>query len=65
MPGRVVDVRALRGTREVLAYQDGGLFPVLASAGDAIVAVVRGGAGHVGLAGRLEVLRAAGRAPAA
>ncbi len=57
MPGRVVDVRALRGTREVLAYHDGGLFPVLACAGDAIVAVVRGGAGHVGLAGRLEVLR--------
>ncbi len=54
---RVVDVRALRGTREVLAYQDGGLFPVLVGAGDAIVAAVRGGAGHVGLAGRIETLR--------
>jgi hypothetical protein len=54
---RVVDVRALRGSREVLACQDGGLFPVLASAGDAIVAAVRGGAGHVGLAGRVETMR--------
>jgi hypothetical protein len=54
---RMVDVRALRGSREVLAYQDGGLFPVLASAGDAIVAVVRGGAGHVGLDGRVETMR--------
>ena len=56
-PRHLLDVRALPGTREVDAYRDGGLFPVLASAGGAIVAAVRGGAGHVGLAGRVEVVR--------
>lgn len=55
---QLLDVRALSQTREVLAYQDGGLFPVLAAASDgAIVAVLRGGAGHVGLDGRIEVIR--------
>jgi hypothetical protein len=56
-PRRVLDVRALGETREVLACQDGGLFPVLGCAGGAIVAAVRGGAGHVGVAGRVEVIR--------
>jgi len=41
----------------VIAYKDGGLFPVLADTGDAVVAVLRGGAGHLGLDGRIEVVR--------
>ncbi len=53
----VLDVRALPGTSEVIAYKDGGLFPVLALSGDAVVAVLRGGAGHLGLDGRMEVVR--------
>nr|HRJ45240.1 sialidase family protein [Caldilineaceae bacterium] len=53
----ILDVRGLPGTSEVIAYQDGGLFPVLALAGDAVVAVLRGGAGHLGLDGRIEVVR--------
>jgi len=53
----ILDVRALPGTSEVIAYKDGGLFPVLALAGDAVVAVLRGGAGHLGLDGRMEVVR--------
>lgn len=53
-----LDIRALSQTRETLVYQDGGLFPVLAVApGDVVVAVLRGGAGHMGRSGRLEVVR--------
>ena len=57
-PDRIVDIRALPGTRETVAYQDGGLFPVLALApnGDA-VAALRGGAGHIGREGRMEAVR--------
>ena len=53
----MVDVRALPGTSEVIAYKDGGLFPVLALSGDTVVATLRGGAGHLGLDGRIEVIR--------
>lgn len=53
----LLDVRALAGSREVIAYKDGGLFPVLALTGATIVAVLRGGAGHLGLDGRIEVVR--------
>src|SRR5437763_1597485 len=54
----VVDVRPLAGTRETIAYQHGGQFPVLAVTPDgAIVAVLRGGAGHIGREGRIEVVR--------
>jgi len=53
----ILDVRALPGTSEVIAYKDGGLFPVLAISGDAVVAALRGGAGHLGLDGRMEVVR--------
>ena len=52
-----LDMRALLGTSEMTVYKDGGLFPVLALTGDTIVAVLRGGAGHLGLAGRIEVIR--------
>ncbi len=53
----ILDVRALPGTVEVIAYKDGGLFPVLALTGDTVVAALRGGAGHLGLDGRMEVVR--------
>jgi len=57
MPHILIDLRALPSTHEVTAYHGGGLFPVLASTPDgAVVAVLRGGAGHFGLAGRLDVI---------
>src|SRR5215217_8595778 len=57
-----LDVRALPGTRETIAYHEGGLFPVLAvSADGAVVAILRGGAGHLGTAGRIEAIRSLDR----
>lgn len=56
-PGSI-DLRDLPGTREQVIARDGGLFPVVVACGDRLVAVVRGGAGHLGLAGRLELLSA-------
>ena len=57
-PDRSVDIRTLPGTRETVAYQDGGLFPVLALAPNGIaVAALRGGAGHIGREGRMEAVR--------
>ncbi|MCY3990885.1 MAG: sialidase family protein [Caldilineaceae bacterium] len=54
----VLDIRSLPGTRETLAYQDGGLFPVLALTADRVaVAALRGGAGHIGREGRMETIR--------
>lgn len=53
-----LDVRSLSGTQEVIAYKDGGLFPVLTTtATGGIVAVLRGGAGHLGRDGRIEIVR--------
>jgi hypothetical protein len=57
VPRQSLDLRTLASTREISAYRDGGLFPVLASVGNAIVAALRSGAGHVGLAGRVEIVR--------
>ena len=57
-PEPVLDIRSLPGTRETLAYQDGGLFPVLALTADRVaVAALRGGAGHIGREGRMETIR--------
>ena len=57
-PEPVLDIRSLPGTRETLAYQDGGLFPVLAMTADRVaVAALRGGAGHIGREGRMETVR--------
>ena len=54
----MLDVRSLAHTRETLAYAHGGLFPVLTIApGGAVAGIVRGGAGHLGLGGRVEVIR--------
>lgn len=55
---QVLDLRGLASTREALVYQEGGQFPVLAALPDGgIVGVLRGGAGHIGLAGRIEIIR--------
>ena len=57
-PEPVLDIRSLPSTRETLAYQDGGLFPVLALTADRVaVAALRGGAGHIGREGRMETVR--------
>lgn len=54
----VIDIRALPSTRETIAYAEGGLFPVLSPvANGTIAAILRGGAGHLGLAGRLDLIR--------
>jgi hypothetical protein len=54
----VLDLRGLASTREAVIYHDGGQFPVLAALPDGtIVGVLRGGAGHVGLTGRVEIVR--------
>lgn len=53
-----VDARRLKGAREILMVKDGGYFPVLAALGNhEVIGVVRGGAGHVGIKGRLDLLR--------
>lgn len=58
-PSKTLDVRALPHTREVVAYRDGGEFPVLTTTpGGALVAVLRGGvAGHLGRNGRIDIVR--------
>ena len=54
----ILDIRSLPGTRETLACQNGGLFPVLAMTRDGVaVATLRGGAGHIGREGRMEIVR--------
>ncbi|MEM3046840.1 MAG: sialidase family protein [Candidatus Bathyarchaeia archaeon] len=53
-----VDVRRMRGARETVMMRDGGYFPVLtALSSREVIAVVRGGAGHIGIEGRLDLLR--------
>lgn len=54
----VLELRGLAQTREAQVYHDGGQFPVLtALPDDTIIGVLRGGAGHLGLAGRVEIVR--------
>jgi len=53
-----VDVRRLPASKQVTLVRDAGYFPVLARLGEReVVAVLRGGAGHLGRAGRLEMVR--------
>lgn len=58
-PSKVLDVRALAHTREIVAYRDGGEFPVLTTTpSGALIAVLRGGvAGHLGRNGRIDIVR--------
>ncbi len=58
MSNRTIDLRALDSTTESIIYQHGGLFPVADRHPDGDIAVIsRGGAGHIGLPGRLDVQR--------
>ena len=53
-----IDFRRFPSASEVYLCRDRGYFPVLTSVGgDEILAVVRAGAGHVGVTGRLEAIR--------
>ncbi len=50
-----IDLRKLSSSEEVYLCRDEGYFPVLVNPeGEKIVAVVRGGAGHVGITGNLK-----------
>jgi len=53
-----LDLRGLPSSQEVMICRDQGYFPVLVNpAGDEILAVLRGGAGHLGITGRLDAVR--------
>ena len=52
------DLRQLPGASEVYLCHDEGYFPVLINPqGEEILAVLRGGAGHMGITGRLDAVR--------
>jgi hypothetical protein len=52
------DLRQLPSSSEVDVYHDGGYFPVLVHPrGEEVVAVLRGGDGHIGIKGHLDVVR--------
>ena len=53
-----LDLRSLPSSQEVVICRDEGYFPVLLNpAGEEILAVLRGGAGHLGITGRLDAVR--------
>jgi len=53
-----IDVRLLEGSSEVFSSRDRGYFPVVQRIrNNTAIAVIRGGAGHIGLEGRLELIR--------
>lgn len=53
-----VDIRQLPGTQVIDAIRGQGYFPVITALGDEeLLVVLRGGAGHIGLGGRLDVIR--------
>ena len=53
-----IDIRRFPSATEVYLCRDFGYFPVLVNVhGEEILAVVRAGAGHVGVTGRLEAVR--------
>jgi len=55
---KTIDLRRLASSREVTLCRDEGYFPVLVGPrATEILAVVRGGAAHVGVTGRLDALR--------
>lgn len=57
-----IDVRGFPATREFTACTDGGLFPVLTvTPVGTLLAVLRGGAGHLGREGRIEIVRSLDR----
>jgi hypothetical protein len=53
-----LDLRTLLGTTQSTVIDGQGFFPVIAAVnGDDLLVALRGGAGHVGLGGRLDVVR--------
>ena len=53
-----IDVRELPGTEVVTVVEGAGFFPVVVTLeGNELLAVLRGGAAHVGIKGRLEAVR--------
>ncbi|MFA6111247.1 MAG: sialidase family protein [Candidatus Latescibacterota bacterium] len=55
---RVIDVRSLPGTTVTEVVRGQGYFPVIAAVGEReVVVALRGGAGHIGLGGRLDLVR--------
>jgi len=55
---KYVDIRKLSGSKEVYVIKEAGYFPVLTALSDCeVIAVLRSGAGHVGIGGRLDVVR--------
>jgi Neuraminidase (sialidase) len=57
-PTKTIDIRSLPHTREVIAYRNGGQFPVLTATADGtVIAVLRGAAGHLGIQGRIDIVR--------
>ncbi len=55
-----IDIRELVGSEETVICKDSGYFPVIVNlSGEKLFVVMRGGAGHVGIEGRLEGLQSA------
>ncbi len=53
-----IDVRILPGSREAFSSRERGYFPVVQRLGSReAIATIRGGAGHIGIEGRLELIR--------
>lgn len=53
-----IEVRELPGSKEIYMVREEGYFPVLTCLSEReIVAVLRGGAGHIGINGRLDLVR--------
>jgi len=60
MKNDMIDVRQLPGTTVGSVVEDQGYFPVIAGlGGDECLVVLRGGAGHIGISGRLDAVRSA------
>ena len=55
---KYIDIRQLPGSKEVYIVKEAGYFPVLAVTSEReVIAVLRSCAGHVGIEGRLDVVR--------
>lgn len=58
----MIDVRSLPGSKVVLSSKECGHFPVILRTGpNEAIAAIRGGAGHVGIEGNLQLIRSSDR----
>ena len=58
MPAPHIEIRSLPGTTTNYLVRDQGYFPVIVALGEnEVLVALRGGTGHIGLAGRLDVVR--------